>query len=220
MPSPTTLELTADKQTGAFGGIAFDQNHIGHTFTYRVTEIPGSEVMNYSQASYTVTVTVKDGGNGSLTLDKQIVQTTGDGDLSMVSVPVDTMTFTNTYAAVTVTPADITIYVGGNDGYDAVVGDQETVTDTTSLPTPLFYVQCENVENFDPLALTFTSDEKIPGTDQNKQWRVEHAGKDQNGTDLYYLVPAHNEQDNVRITISDGENVYTTVRSSSVPEAL
>ena len=209
MPSPTTLELTADKQTGAFGGIAFDQNHIGHTFTYRVTEIPGSEVMNYSQASYTVTVTVKDGGNGSLTLDKQIVQTTGDGDLSMLSQSVNTMTFTNTYAAVTVTPADITIYVGGNDGYDAVVGDQETVTDTTSLPTPLFYVQCENVENFDPLALTFTSDEKIPGTDQNKQWRVEHAGKDQNGTDLYYLVPAHNEQDNVRITISDGENVYT-----------
>lgn len=62
---------------------------------------------------------------------------------------------------VTVTPVDITVYMGGDYGYDAVVGDSEN-TDTfdNSLPHPMFKINAP--ADVDPKELTFKNEGK-PG---------------------------------------------------------
>lgn len=61
---------------------------------------------------------------------------------------------------VTVTPADITVYMGGDDGYDAVVGDSEnTGTSDNSLPHPMFRINAPN--GVDPKNLTFKNGKKL-----------------------------------------------------------
>ena len=106
-------------------------------------------------------------------------------------------------AAITVTPADITIYMGGDDGYEAVVGEDGesagTVTATNSLPRPMFtFTVPAGVE---PENLTFTSSE-------NKRWTVEKAGESAKGTPLYYLEAAEG-QDPVRVQFvgKDGQAI-------------
>lgn len=61
---------------------------------------------------------------------------------------------------VTVTPADITVYMGGDGGYDAVVGDSEnTGTSANSLPHPMFRINAPN--GVDPKNLTFKNGKKL-----------------------------------------------------------
>lgn len=63
---------------------------------------------------------------------------------------------------VTVTPADITVYMGGDGGYDAVVGDSEnTGTSANSLPHPMFRINAPN--GVDPKNLTFKNGKKLGG---------------------------------------------------------
>ena len=60
---------------------------------------------------------------------------TADGGVSggdTASVPVN--------GSIEITPANITIYMGGDEGYEAVVGDGGTVSPSNSMPAPLFYV--------------------------------------------------------------------------------
>ena len=97
---------------------------------------------------------------------------------------------------VTVTPADITVYMGGDDGYDAVVGDSEnTGTSDNSLPHPMFRINAPN--GVDPENLTFKNGEKT--------WSVISDG---NG---YYHFSEGNEQDKVRVTYTNaaGEKVLS-----------
>ena len=97
---------------------------------------------------------------------------------------------------VTVTPADITVYMGGDGGYDAVVGDSEnTGTSDNSLPHPMFRINVPN--GVDPKNLTFKNGEKT--------WSVISYG---NG---YYHFSEGNEQDKVRVTYTNaaGEKVLS-----------
>lgn len=97
---------------------------------------------------------------------------------------------------VTVTPADITVYMGGDGGYDAVVGDSEnTGTSDNSLPHPMFRINVPN--GVDPKNLTFKNGEKT--------WSVISDG---NG---YYHFSEGNEQDKVRVTYTNaaGEKVLS-----------
>lgn len=57
---------------------------------------------------------------------------------------------------VTVTPADVTVYMGGDGGYDAVVEDGQTV-ESNSLPRPMFKIAAP--EGLDVERLVFTNTE-------------------------------------------------------------
>lgn len=92
---------------------------------------------------------------------------------------------------VTVTPADITIYMGGDGGYDAVVGENgEIAPSTNSLPHPLFTIDVP--DGIDPEELTFTN-----GGDT---WTVECDNPNSAGTKYYHFVPVDDDTDDVRVT--------------------
>ena len=103
--------------------------------------------------------------------------------------------------AVTITPADLTIYQGGDGGYDAVVGEGSTVgTTSNSLPHPLFKITAPSGTNIDPTELTFTT-----GEDENaKSWTVVSDG---NG---YYHFAEGDGQTPVRVTYTDSEGTVTS----------
>lgn len=115
-----------------------------------------------------------------------------DYELAAIDLSADTSatleanTVIATYpGTVTVTPADITIYMGGDGGYDAVVGEGGTTT-SNSLPHPLFKIEAP--EGIDPEDLTFTN--------ADKTWTVISDG---NG---YYHFSEGQGQDKVRVTYS------------------
>ena len=102
--------------------------------------------------------------------------------------------------AVTITPADMTIYQGGDEGYEGVYDDDQTGLGSNSLPHPLFKITPASGSSvIDPTQLTFTND--------GKSWTV----KATEDSDLYYFEPASDTQDPVRVTYSytnkDGEQV-------------
>lgn len=82
-------------------------------------------------------------------------------------------------------PADITVYEGGDGGYDAVVGGTGTTT-SNSLPHPMFHIKAP--DGVDPAALTFTNGSKF--------WTVISDGGD------YYHFSEGEGQDKVRVTYS------------------
>ena len=107
---------------------------------------------------------------------------------------------------ITITPADITIYMGGDDGYDAVVGEGTTNPGESmnSLPSPLFLLE-SGKDDFDPTKLTFTNETN------NKSWTVEKVGAvstDEDARGIYRLNPSGDQKDPVRVqyTAKAGEN--------------
>lgn len=110
--------------------------------------------------------------------------------------------------AVKIVPADLTIYMGGDDGYGSVVDGTDHVTDTTSLPRPLFYIQAP--DGVDASKLVFTSTDQVPGTEVAKQWSVKTAGKDKGGTTLYYLEKVNEQQDDVRVQYAIDDEVFVS----------
>ncbi len=107
---------------------------------------------------------------------------------------------------ITVTPADITIYMGGDAGYEAVVGENgQVISDNNTLPTPLFTVELS--ESFGELSVEQIEAIEIAGTTSDagtRGWRFDYAGKAEDGTDLYYIVPDAG-QEPIRVTYTDGE---------------
>lgn len=94
---------------------------------------------------------------------------------------------------VTVTPADITVYEGG-DGYSAVVGDDGATATSNSMPHPMFKI--EGVANAEDM--TFSNAEA------GKSWTVVSDG---NG---YYHFEPSAGQDDVRVTYTDASGNAVT----------
>ncbi len=94
---------------------------------------------------------------------------------------------------VTVTPADITVYEGG-DGYSAVVGDDGATATSNSMPHPMFKI--EGVA--DAEGMTFSNAEA------GKSWTVVSDG---NG---YYHFEPSAGQDDVRVTYTDASGNAVT----------
>ena len=105
---------------------------------------------------------------------------------------------------ITVTPADITIYMGGDAGYEAVVGENgQVISDNNTLPTPLFTVELS--ESFGELSVEQIEAIEIAGTTSDagtRGWRFDYAGKAEDGTDLYYIVPDAG-QEPIRVTYTN-----------------
>ena len=105
-----------------------------------------------------------------------------------------------------VSPANVTIYMGGNDGYEAVVGGNTATTATNSLPEPLFYINIPGVDKVDLEQLKFTNN------DRNLSWTAEYAGDDAavDGQPLYRLVSGPENEDPVRVQYLDGSSAVTS----------
>ena len=158
--------------------------------------VDGSVVITYSY-----TVTAADAGKtitNTATVDLPGDEP-GDDPTGEEEVTVDEY-------GITVTPADITIYMGGDAGYEAVVGENgQVISDNNTLPTPLFTVELS--ESFGELSVEQIEAIEIAGTTSDagtRGWRFDYAGKAEDGTDLYYIVPDAG-QEPIRVTYTDGE---------------
>lgn len=100
-------------------------------------------------------------------------------------------------AFVSITPADMTIYEGGTDGYDGVVDEDGTEITSTSFPEPLFKIELPKSIQGDPTVLVFTNET----TEQS--WNVETAGVDADGTAYYKLVNTDNSGKPIRVQFID-----------------
>lgn len=111
----------------------------------------------------------------------------------------------------TVTPADLTIYMGGEDGYEGtVVDDEGHIKTSNSLPEPGFIFDL-------PEGITDAGKITFKESDSGKTWTVEPY--DGVSDHVYKLVPATN-QDPVRVefTKADGSKVISD--QFNVGEAL
>ena len=104
-------------------------------------------------------------------------------------------------AVISIKPVDLTVYMGGDDGYEAVVGgdDGEIIGESSnSLPQPIFTLQVsDGTENLD--GLQFKSGEKtwtanvIPNVDETPS--------------NYYTLTAAEGQDPVRVTYTGEDRI-------------
>ena len=163
--------------------------------------------------TYSYTVTAADVVTG-----KVENSATGDSEQTAPTDPSTTETTVSDPGAVTVTPADITLYTGGT-GYSGIVGNDGNIVDnpTNGLPEPGYYIELPEALNkalLDALDLqkdtvldlsdyvTFTYND---GTNA-RTWAL--ALYDEDGTsqaygkNVYRLLPAAEGQDPVRLQIT------------------
>lgn len=97
-----TVQVSEGATSGSFGDITFD--HAG-TFTYTITESGASGVagMTYSQAAYSVTVTVTDKGDGTLGATSAMKRVSNDTGANVNEDVTDkSAAFTNSFSAASV----------------------------------------------------------------------------------------------------------------------
>lgn len=143
------------------------------------------------------------GADGRLTLD--LPGNTNGYAVVLVQETKDTVLGT-----ITITPADMVIYMGGEDGYEAVVGGSGTGSTNNSLPTPLFYVDLPT--GMDADNVTFAGN-------GGRTWTLDVAGIDENGRTLYYIVPGANNTDPVRVTFTNSDGA-TVISDAFTPDGL
>ena len=159
--------------------------------SYTITSLAVGETVTIT---YSYTVTAADVTAGKVTNSvtaKDGNDTEGD---DTAEVPVS--------GTITITPANITIYMGGDEGYDAVVGENEETVSSNSMPTPLFYVTVPS-----SLGDVNVSDIVLTGA-ENRKWEFAFAGYDSAGKALYYInSTGFTDQEPVRVTYtgSDGQ---------------
>ena len=148
---------------------------------------PGSSV----SISYAHTVTGDEVQAGAV---PNRASATADGGVSggdTASVPVN--------GSIEITPANITIYMGGDEGYEAVVGDGGTVSPSNSMPAPLFYVDPPASLGADVVNIT------LKGND-GRAWEFRLEGYDKSGSALYSIESTgFAGQDPVRVSYTGAD---------------
>ncbi len=148
---------------------------------------PGSSV----SISYAHTVTGDEVQAGAV---PNSASATADGGVSggdTASVPVN--------GSIEITPANITIYMGGDEGYEAVVGDGGTVSPSNSMPAPLFYVDPPASLGADVVNIT------LKGNDR-RVWEFRLEGYDKSGSALYSIESTgFTGQDPVRVSYTGAD---------------
>lgn len=123
----------------------------------------------------------------------------------------------------TIDPADVVVYMGGEDGYEGIVDENGAIQNSNSLPEPGFYITIpdevndvlKEEEGLDPEADDVYLDltKYITLSSGDKSWHLEYYGEDgasysSEHKNVYKLVAAEG-QDPVRIQITDSDgNVY------------
>ena len=137
-------------------------------------------------------------------LSEKVASLTMDGDKTVYAGWVPRATGT-----ITVTPADIIIYMGGKDGYEGTVNDEGEIEASSSLPEPGFVFDLPDdlksalvVAGADITDVTFQS-----ADDESKTWKVElYQGLDEDAVrKLYTIVPTYDDPDPVRVVFTDGD---------------
>ena len=184
--------------------------------TYHKITVTQSEGGEISPRGVEGEVWVKDGDTPTFTITPDQGYHIADVQVDGVSIgAVETHTFeavtddTHSITAVfeenpcvTITPADMTIYMGGDGGYDAVVGDNgEIATSTNSLPHPLFTVTMPDDSSATPTDLTFTNGET---GEAEKTWTLV-CDNPTSADQKYYHFLEGDSQDKVRVTYTDAK---------------
>ena len=89
-PMPASNETTngADGMV-LFGPIAFNQTHIGKSYSYLVSEVAdGDSKITYDHSKFKYTVTPKDNGDGTISFDQNVVRVKEDGTEEKIDIPV------------------------------------------------------------------------------------------------------------------------------------
>lgn len=147
---------------------------------------PGGEAV----ITYSHTVTAAEAAAGEVVNNASAECSAAEGE-SSATVRVN--------GTITITPADITIYMGGSGGYDAVVGQDGNTATSDSMPEPLFYV--------DPPGSADAEDVVLSG-DAGRKWELVQVGADSSGNALYRIdSTGFDTQEPVRVTYtgSDGK---------------
>lgn len=131
-----------------------------------------------------------------------------------------TATATIASASIKIVPADITIYMGGDEGYEAVVGNGSAIGSTDSLPTPLFYIEAPTGVAQDKLVFTSTETVQVGEEQKNKQWTVKQAGKDADGKALFYINKVYETQDDVRVKYVNEETDEAILNDTFNPSTV
>lgn len=123
-------------------------------------------------------------------------------------------TITATFAenpAVTITPANLTIYEGGDAGYEGVVDKDGDEITSNSFPEPLFKITMPEGSEVAPTNLIFTN------STTSNSWNVQEAGTDSEGTTYYRLVNTAESGKPIRVqfigedgTVIESDVVTTT----------
>ena len=174
-PINTTAQISKDDTTGMFIGMIPEG---ANSVTFYVSRTFTTADIEDGVLSNTVELF---GQNGST------VEPDPDTDnKDEETIPAEEGTEEN---AVKITPANITVYEGGNGGYNGVVDDGNTTDADSNMPHPMFYISVP--DGSDPTNLTFTNDGKV--------WTVVADGTDANGNTLYHFEQGTG-QDPVRVT--------------------
>lgn len=203
---------------------------LGNGNTYTIATGPDGFASKATwTCTYTYTVTADDVIAGSVS--NTVTAESGNGDESTDEVTVPA-------GSITITPADITIYTGGN-GYSTVVDENgETVdgSETQGLPEPGYYIDLPEALNEKLLKMVDTEDittVTIEGKEQqvidlsgylkftyddgtnHRVWTLERYDKNEDNKSMAYnryiyrLVPAEDQMD-VRLQFTDGSETTTT----------
>ena len=144
----------------------------------------------------------------------------------------DTVTLTGAHAlkaahgiTATIEPADITIYMGGTDGYESVVdsesGENISTSESNSLPEPGFYIdlpecinnQLQAAQGGDPAATDLSHIITIRTADGSRTWKLERYGATASvayNRFIYRIVPAGENQMPVRLQFTSGDQFFVS----------
>ena len=215
--------------TNNFGDIAYTQDDDGKTYTYTIEEIAGSvQGVFYSKATYKVTVTISDNGNGTLNIEKTVTKTSDDNGDSVDTAASD-MTFANTY-----TPENASYDPQGEHGV-AVTKNVEGNGDQLTAAGYTFTMTVVNDATNDSTGVQNATQEKTSDSNGNVTFDnvtftqagdytvtvAETKGNDANmtydGHKLVYTVKVTDNGQGQLVaevdqsTVGEGENVFTNV---------
>lgn len=112
---------------------------------------------------------------------------------------------------VSITPADLTAYMGGEHGYTYVDGEGEVV-ELSSIPTPGFRVQCPEGWNIGEMRLTATVGS------EDLVWRFEPYSE--GSTDVYKIVPDGTKGTQVKVEFVDESGAAVDSDAFAFDESL
>lgn len=135
---------------------------------------------------------------------------------------------------VTVTPADITVYMGGDEGYEGVINGSDQITGSGSLPEPGFYFTLPDYVNealrtagvtpegeaadLSQYMRIYTQGYTVNGEPTTLNWRLERYGDTYSGAYdryIYRIVPDPTEGQEavpvrLQFTSEDGGQTFTS----------
>lgn len=99
------------------------------------------------------------------------------------------------YQSVSIQPCNVTIYMGGNEGYDGVDGNE-----TTTLPKPMFVIEAPEDVDVSQLTLLYHDDPGVTNQPGKRfEWVPVEIGHDEEGRVCYRLDPKDGTEESFHI---------------------